>query len=173
MAMLRLPLVFSTSSVGVGFVMLFVRRGLRPWLALAAALPVIAFTPAMSVEFGSALGVGIEPIGYLLLLWLLRNRPVAFGAVLGFGTLHREFMFLGLPALLLTEVGNRSVWSVSSLAKRAGAFAAVWVIVDIVKRHVNALGPAGGAWASGSLFLGPKTFATWLTFEWGVLRTCR
>jgi len=124
-AMLRSPLVLLNLSVALGFVWFLWRRGLRPWLALAAALPVIAFTPAKAMEFGFAYGAGIEPIGYALILWLLRNRPLAFGAVLGFGTLHREFVFLALPALAIASWRHRPFWTIPSLGWRAAGFAIV------------------------------------------------
>ena len=164
--MLRLPLVFLSLAVALGYLWIFVRQGLRPRYALAAALPVIAFAPSIAPELVAALGVGIEPFAYALILWLIRDRPVAFGAALCFGTLHREFTFLALPALALVEIGNRAFWSVASVATRATAFAAVWLLVDILKRNVNMFGPSGGDWGSGSLTLGPQTFVKWLSFGW-------
>ena len=166
-AMQRVPLVLVNLAVAGGAIWGLVRLGIRPRYALAAALPVIAFAPSISTDLLIALGVGIEPFAYALILWFLRDRPAAFGAVLCFGTLHREFTFLALPALALVEFGRRSFWSVRSLAARAAAFAAVWLLVDILKRNVNMLGPSGGNWASGSLTLGPQTFAKWLSFDWG------
>ena len=164
-AMLRSPLVLLNLSVALGFVWFLWRQGLRPWLALAAALPVIAFTPAKAMEFGFAYGAGIEPIGYALILWLLRNRPLAFGAVLGFGTLHREFVFLALPALAIASLRHRPFWTAPSLAWRAAGFAIVWIAVDLLKRNVNFYGPPGGTFLAGSVTLGASTFAQWLSFD--------
>jgi hypothetical protein len=152
-AMQRLPLVLLNIAVAVGYVWVFVRLGLRPRYALATALPVIAFAPSVSTDLAAALGAGIEPFAYALLLWLIRDRPVAFGALLCFATLHREFTFLALPALALVEIGNKTFWSASSLARRGLAFAAVWLLVDILKRNINMLGPAGGDWAAGSAYV--------------------
>jgi hypothetical protein len=165
-AMQRLPLVILNVAVACGYLWVFVRYGLRPRYALAAALPVIAFAPSVSTDLVAALGAGIEPFAYALLLWLIRDRPIAFGALLCFGTLHREFTFLVLPALAMVELGNRTFWSPSALAKRGAAFAAIWLLVDLLKRNINTLGPSGGEWASGSAMLGPQTFAKWLSFEW-------
>jgi hypothetical protein len=152
-------------AVALGFVWFLRRQGLRPWLALLAALPVIAFTPAKAMEFGFAYGAGIEPIGYALMLWLLRARPLAFGAVLGFGTLHREFVFLALPALAVASIRHRPFWAVPSLAWRAAGFAIVWLVVDLLKRQVNFYGPPGGTFLSGSVTLGASTFMSWLSFD--------
>ena len=165
-AMQRLPLVLLNVAIACAYVWMFVQVGLRPRYALAASLPLIAFAPSVSVDFVAALGSGIEPFGYALLLWLIRDRPLAFGALLAFGTLHREFTFLALPALAAVEIGKRLFWSVPSLAKRAAGFAAVWLLVDVLKRNINMLGPPGGDWVSGSAALGPQTFVKWLSFDW-------
>ena len=165
-AMQRLPLVLLNVAIACAYVWTFVQLGLRPRYALAASLPLIAFAPSVSIDFVAALGSGIEPFGYALLLWLIRDRPLAFGALLAFGTLHREFTFLALPALAAVEIGKRSFWSVPSLAKRAAGFAAVWLLVDVLKRNINMLGPPGGDWVSGSAALGPQTFVKWLSFDW-------
>lgn len=164
-AMLRTPVVLLNLSVALGFVWFLTRQGMRPRYALVAALPVIAFTPAKAMEFGAVYGAGIEPFGYALLLWVIRRRPFAFGALLGFGTLHREFTFLALPALALACWRDPEYRRPASLASRAAGFAVVWLIVDVVKRNVNVFGPAGGAWAAGSVTLGAQTFASWLSFD--------
>lgn len=165
-AWLRAPIVVLNLSVALGFTWFFVRQGLRPVLALCAAMPVIAFTPAKALEFGAIYGAGVEPFGYALLLWWLRHRPLAFGAVLGVGTLHREFTFLALPALAIATWDDRQYYSWRSLAGRAAGFAGVWLVVDVLKRNINTLGPAGGTFESGSVALGAKTFLSWLSFDW-------
>ena len=163
--MLRTPIVLLNLLVALGYVWFLARRGLRPWFALIAALPVIAFTPAKAMEFGAVYGAGIEPFGYALLLWVIRRRPFAFGALLGFGTLHREFTFLVLPALALAGWRDPESRRPMSLVMRAAGFLTVWLIVDVVKRNVNVFGPSGGEWAAGSVTLGAQTFANWLSFD--------
>ena len=164
-SMLRMPVVLLNLGVALGYVWFLARQGLRPRYALVAALPVIAFTPAKAMEFGAVYGAGIEPFGYALLLWYLRRWPFAFGAVLGFGTLHREFTFLALPALAFAVWKDPAFRTVRSLAGRAAGFATVWLIVDVIKRNVNVYGPAGGTWDAGSVALGAQTFAGWLSFD--------
>lgn len=164
-AMLRAPVVLMNLAVALGYVWMLASLGLRPRYALAAALPVVAITPVKAMEFGAVYGAGIEPFGYVLLLWLLRNRPLAFGALLGFGTLHREFTFLALPALAIASLGDGMFWRWKSLAGRAAGFGATWIVVDIIKRHVNRFGPSGGDWSAGSVTLGAQTFAQWLSFD--------
>jgi hypothetical protein len=164
-AMLRTPLVLLNLSVALGYTWTLARLGLRPALALAAALPVIAFTPVKAMEFAAAYGAGIEPFLYVLLLWWLRSRPLVFGALLGFGTLHREFTFLALPALAVAIWPARTERRRAFLLRVAGGFGAVWLVVDVIKRQVNIYGPAGGAWETGSVTLGAQTFAQWLSFD--------
>jgi len=163
--LLRAPIVLLNLTVALGFVWFLSRQGRRPRYALAAALPVVAFTPARALELGAAYGAGIEPYGYVLALWLVRRRPLAFGALLGFGTLHREFTFLALPALALVSWRDPAFRSPRSLAARAGGFAAVWLVADAIKRNVNLYGPPGGAWEAGSVTLGAQTFAQWLSLD--------
>ncbi|MCC7044365.1 MAG: hypothetical protein IT183_10905 [Acidobacteria bacterium] len=164
-AMLRTPLVLLNLSVALGYTWTLARLGLRPALALAAALPVIAFTPVKAMEFAAAYGAGIEPFLYVLLLWWLRGRPLVFGALLGFGTLHREFTFLALPALAVALWPARAERRREFLLRLASGFAAIWLVVDVIKRQVNIYGPAGGAWETGSVTLGAQTFAQWLSFD--------
>ena len=166
-AMLRTPVVLLNLAVALGYVWFLARHGLRPRYALVGALPVIAFTPAKSMEFGAVYGAGIEPFGYALLLWILRQRPFAFGVLLGFGTLHREFTFLALPALAIACWRDPTYRTVPSLAWRAAGFAVIWLAVDVIKRNVNVYGPAGGEWSAGSVALGAQTFASWLSFDVG------
>jgi hypothetical protein len=165
-AMLRTPIMLVNMAVALAFIWFFWRQGLRPRYAFIAALPIVALTPAKAMDFAAIYGVGIEPFGYVLLLWVLRHRPIAFGAVLGFGTLHREFTFLAVPALAIAVWRDPVYRSVSSLALRVAGFAAVWLLVDIVKRNVNVLGPPGGTYIAGSVALGPKTVASWVSFDW-------
>jgi hypothetical protein len=164
-AMLRTPLVLLNLSVALGYTWALTRLGLRPVLALAAALPVIAFTPVKAMEFAAAYGAGIEPFLYVLLLWWLRDRPLAFGALLGFGTLHREFTFLALPALAIALWPVRAERSRAFLLRLAAGFGGIWLAVDAIKRQVNIYGPAGGTWETGSVTLGAQTFAQWLSFD--------
>ena len=165
-AMLRTPVIAMNIAVALGYVYYLAKLGMQPRYALAAALPVIAFTPAKAMEYGAVYGTAIEPFAYVLLLWILRDRPLAFGALLGFGTLHREFTFLALPALAIACWRDPAYRSPRSLLLRGAGFAVVWLIVDILKRNVNVYGPEGGAWAAGSVALGAKTFASWLSFDW-------
>jgi hypothetical protein len=142
-AMLRLPLVLINVAVVVGLVFAFTRRGVRPVFSLAAVLPLAATCPVTSRELLSALGASIEPFFYILALWKLRNRPSWFGALLCFGTLHREFTIFALPAALVVQWLEYREIRWRAIAKAAIAFAAVWSLIDLIKVDVNTSGALG------------------------------
>lgn len=147
-AMLRLPLVLINCGIAAILVSTLVRETkLRPWLAFVAALPFTMPTPMTASHLVEALGYSVEPILYVLLLWLLRRRAVLFGVVLIVGYLHREFTAYALPALVLVMAIERSLFTRQTF-ERAAVVAAVcavgWVLVEVVKRHVDVLGPSTG-----------------------------
>src|ERR1700681_340323 len=87
------------------------RLQLRPAVGFVAALPFIMPTPVVAGSFLQTLGSsGVEPLLYVLILWMLRSRPFAFGALLVFGILHREFTLYAIPALLVVQAADRSLW---------------------------------------------------------------
>lgn len=92
----------------------------------------------------------------MLLLWALRDRPIVFGLVLGAGFLHREFTIfaiLGVAAGTWRETGRPNLARGTRAARAACAFAAVWLIIDQLKRRINILGPPGGAIETAPLTL--------------------
>ncbi len=155
--MLRLPLAIINAAVATTVIVMFWRRGVRPGLALVSTLPLIVTTPVVSTALLQTLGASIEPFAYVLALWALRRRPVAFGVMLCVGTLHREFTILVLPALLIVSwvEGRRVHWP--AIARGGMVFAAVWLFVDLLKRT------SGG----GSLTQEAGTIGSWLTFRGG------
>lgn len=165
-AMLRAPLVLINLAVALGTVALFVRRGLAPGFALAAALPLIATTPIFSAELVTVLGASIEPFLYLLILWALRRRAAAFGAVFCLACLHREFSLLALPAIVVALLLEGRSWSLRQWLNAMVAVAAVWSAVDVLKWHVNTLGPAGGVRETSSLEQEARILGAWLSFGW-------
>src|SRR6185436_4359881 len=85
---------------------------------------------------------GVEPLLYLLGLWIIRDRPVAFGALLAFGSLHREFTMYAVPALLLIHAADGSLWTkdaVRWMGRAISGFAMMWVALDYVRLHVDGL----------------------------------
>jgi hypothetical protein len=131
------------------------RLGLRPALGFVAALPFIMPTPVVAGSFLQTLGAsGVEPLLYVLFLWMLRPKAFAFGALLALGYLHREFTLYAIPALTAIHVADRSAWTAAAArwtAWMAAGFALVWLILDDFRLHLEGL----------SLFLQAQMFAQW------------
>ena len=106
--------------------------GLKPITALIASLFYTWAAPALAGALVSTAGGNPEPFLYVLLLWVLRHRPLAFGVVFGIGFTHREFTAYGMTAIVaLALVDN---WRVTTERLRATALAgigylAVWQLV--------------------------------------------
>jgi hypothetical protein len=115
--------------------------GVRPAIGFVAALPFIVPTPVVAGSFLQTLGSsGVEPLLYVLILWMLRGRPFAFGALLAFGFLHREFTMYALPALAIVELADRSSWTantVKRVVQAAAGFVLLWMIIDVAKRYLD------------------------------------
>src|SRR5712691_1193922 len=130
------------------------RLQLRPALGFVAALPFIMPTPAVAGSFLQTLGAsGVEPLLYVLILWMLRRRPFAFGAVLVFGFLHREFTLYAIPALVVIYAADRALWTAAArwTGRMAAGFALVWFALDDLRFHLEGV----------SLFLQARMFAQW------------
>ncbi len=153
--MVRLPLLVINLTVAALLVTMFARRGVRPWLAFVAALPFVTATPVISLGLYATLGASVEPFLYVLALWALRRRPMAFGTLLCFGTLHREFTMLALPALALVHVTERRRFDWRAIARGGLGFVAVWLAVDLLKIRLHA----------GSLTQEAETIRNWLSFD--------
>jgi hypothetical protein len=98
------------------------------------------------------MGGNVEPWLYVLLLWMLRRRPWAFGVVLGVGMLHREFTAYGAAALLLMDAlaagsaPNRRSFA-TERARHWVLVAVAWVAVQAVARSLQ---PFASAWGPGT-----------------------
>lgn len=144
-ALLKLPLVAISLLTAVLLIGLLARDGgLRPWLALAAALFFVLPPPGTAAQLLDASGGNLEPFFYILLLWIVRHRGVALGVILAFGFLHREFTMYGLMALAVVEAIDGSLWTRANLRQKARAavsFSAVWIAVALIKTRASAAGP--------------------------------
>ena len=147
--MLRLPLALINAAVVALLFAEIVGRGVRPGLAFVAVLPIAACGSLASAQLLTALGASVEPLLYVVLLWLLRRRPVAFGALLCVGSLHREFTMFALPPILLLDFMERREIRWRGVASAVGAFALVWIVIDELKRHVNIAGPGADVLPGG------------------------
>jgi hypothetical protein len=164
-AMLRLPILLINFAVVSAFIVRFTRMGMRPPLALVATLPLIATTPVLSSALVETIGASIEPFAWVLILWALRHRPGWWGPLFCVGYLHREFVLFAAPALAVTQWRTRDWWSAAQLARAAAGFAAVWVLVDALKRTVNLYGPPGGDHVSTSLSMEVQQMLTWISLD--------
>lgn len=118
--------------------------GLRPFYGLVAAAVFVFAPPETSALLTEAQGGSIEPFVYVLLLWWLRERPLALGALLAFGFLNREFTIFALPGLLVADLwARRSLrapfWRHWLLA--LVAFAAVWEASAALQPYADFMGP--------------------------------
>ncbi len=142
---LKLPLVLL--NVAAALVLLKVLTsgtGLRPAFAAAAASFFVLRPPGTASQLVSALGVSVEPFLYVLLIWLLRDRPVWQGLVLGLGFLHREFTGYGFVALVAVTALDRSLFTRRRIARFALALtvaAAVWAAVWAIRPYSSGAGP--------------------------------
>ena len=117
---------------------------LQPQLAALAAVFFVLPPPGTAAQFLDASGGRIEPLVYVLLLWLVRRRPVWLGLVLGFGFTHREFTIYGFVALLLIDVTRRTLFKrerLKALALTLTVAAVVWVTIDAANQFSSAMGP--------------------------------
>jgi len=152
-AMLRLPLLIVNIVVAIWLMSRLVARGVRPGMAFVATLPFLAPGVLASKLLMEALGASVEPFLYVLLLWSLRGRPIAFGALFAFAYLHREFVLFVLPALAVVWLvaNDRQRPAAVPMIKATAGFAGVWLLVAIATGRINTLGPTGGEVSTGSL----------------------
>jgi hypothetical protein len=86
--------------------------------------------------------VSVEPFLYVLLIWLLRDRPIWMGLTLGIGFLHREFTAYGAAAFVAVSALDRSLFTRARLVRVAAASAAaVWVAVWALRPYSSGAGP--------------------------------
>ena len=143
-AALKLPLLLINLAIGILLIHLFERElGLRPALGLVAASFFVLAPPGTAALLVQARG-NVEPLLYVLLLWLLRSRPVWFGLVFGIGFLQREFTIFGVIAVLVVGAADgawkdrdarRRFWSAARVA------AEVWLVVQCLRPFASAAGP--------------------------------
>jgi hypothetical protein len=141
---LRASLMF-TNCVTVAILIVALVRccGLRPRLALVPAA-FFAFAPPMTAASLVQAAANVEPFLWILLLWMLVDRPLWFGGVFGLAFLNREFTIYALPPILIAQLADRSLFRAERLRRwlLAGvAFFAVWQTVDALKPYADLMGP--------------------------------
>jgi hypothetical protein len=149
-AALKLPLVLLNVLVALLLVIGLERfAGLRPWQCGLVSLFFILPPPSAASRLVQANGCNIEPFVYVLLIWLLRDRPLWLGLTVGVGVLNREFTVYGCAALLLVELGQGRLLSADRLRElglAAIVALGVWQGVQVLVPFASARGP-GTAYA--------------------------
>lgn len=143
-AALKTPLLLMNVAVGVWLVRATIAAGVRPAVAVVLSLPLLAVAPITAAHVMDALGMTIEPLVVIALLWITRGRPLLFGLVAGLGFLVREFAAYGVAAVLLTEVLTGRVSRRADVQRWALAllgFLATVASVQAVGRFASVAGP--------------------------------
>jgi hypothetical protein len=142
---LRLPLLATNIAIALMLFWILVREtGLRPALA---AVPVLFFAlaaPGTTQHYLEASGGNVEPLAYVLLLWLTRRRPAWGGLIFAVGFLHREFTLYGLVALVAMEAAHGTLFTREGIRRRLAMLrtaAEVWLFVQWIKYFSSAAGP--------------------------------
>lgn len=149
---LKLPLVLMNTAVGLWLIVLMMRTGLRPGVAVLLALPVLMTSGVTNAGLMDALGMTVEPALFVVALWSLRRMPLAFGIVATVGFQVREFVAYAVAAIVLLDVctgmfASRDGWRDWSMS----ALAAVGTrgLIAAVARFASVRGPDTWTTASG------------------------
>ncbi len=144
-AALRAPLILVNVIAGGLLVWLIGRElHLRPIVAVVPALFFLVAPPTLASELLTAVGGNSEPFVYVLLLWLVRARPVIFGAIFIVGFLNREFTAYAVSALIAIEALQGRLWQRENLRYKTIALiviAAGWEIARMLRMGADVMGP--------------------------------
>jgi len=133
-------------NVAFAWMVLLVLQGdnrLSLWLALVSASFFLLAPASIAPQLMWAQGAIVEPYAYVAGLWLLRKRPLWFGALLAIGFRNREFVAYAVPALIIVELCSGEMtrargrdWFVAAVI-----FAGVWQMVEALKPFADLMGP--------------------------------
>ncbi|HTM27489.1 MAG TPA: hypothetical protein VL225_19965 [Vicinamibacterales bacterium] len=142
---LKLPLLAINVAAAWLLLRIFVRDvGLDSGRAVFASLFFVAAAPATAALLVMANGGNVEPLLYVLLLWICRRRPVWFGLILGVGFLHREFTVYGAAALVALDAVRGTLFTRASMRRYAialGTATAIWFLFLGLRQISSAAGP--------------------------------
>ena len=100
-AILKAPVLLVNIVTAVVLIWILIHdAGLTPSIAFVVSLFFTVLTPAMAKLLLETGGGNPEPFLYVLVLWLLRGRPLAFGIVFAIGFIHREFTAYAVTAII-------------------------------------------------------------------------
>ncbi len=142
---LKLPLLAINLAVALLLLKLLQRESeLTPALAAIAAVFFVVPPPGTAVHLLRPSGGIVEPLLYVLLLWVTRRHSVYFGLVLGIGFMHREFTIYGVVALLILATTHGEGLEKQYLRRQLEALciaAAVCLSIQVLSRYGSAMGP--------------------------------
>ena len=117
--------------------------GLSPWFALVPASIIALTPPSVATQLMAAQGGIVEPFVWIVVLWLLRNRPLWFGFLFAIGFRNREFTAYAVPAVLLAELaqGTLNAARIRQWLAASFMFALVWQGIEALKPYADLLGP--------------------------------
>jgi hypothetical protein len=162
---LRLTMVLVNVAVALVLWHLLRRDGrLGPWTAALAASPFVLAPFVTAAHLVEAQGGNPEPFLWILVLWLLRARPLALGAAMAAGFLHREFTAYAWPAIFVIDLAERwraegvareERWpSMSEALRRSGGVLRPWMLTAfaflVVFAGINGLKPFADLMGPGS-----------------------
>jgi hypothetical protein len=153
-ATLKVPLLCINIAVAGLLLWILIRKaGLTPLEALLISVFFLMPPPLVSARLVESQGSNIEPLLYVLILWLLRRRPIVFGLFAGFAFLHREFAIYAIAAILLLDVVTGRAFHRDRMREYVmswGMFSLVALVVSLLKTRADLLGPG----TAGTLNLG-------------------
>ncbi len=147
---LKLPLLAINFAVAVLLIRLLTDETRVP--PITSGLSAIFFVlppPSTAAKLLEPSGGTLQPLLYVLLLWLTRQRPVWCGLILGIGVLNREFTIYAFVALLILGDAERSWLNRHNLRRLLTVVCVaglVWIGGQLAGRYGSAEGP-GSAWA--------------------------
>jgi hypothetical protein len=147
---LKMPLLAINFAVAILLLQMLVNETrLRPRASAFAALFFVLPPPGTTARLLEPSGGTLEPLLYALLLWIVRERPVWCGLILGIGVLNREFVLYAFAALLILDAADqsrRTRHNLRRLVTIACVASLVWIGGQIANRYASAEGP-GSTWA--------------------------
>ena len=142
---LRLPLLAINLAIALLLMRILVREaGLRPALAAIPTLLFAMAAPGTASHLLSANGGNVEPLAYVLLIWITRHRPRWCGFIFAIGFLQREFTLYGVVALVLIDALQGRLRTRTGLVARGVMLrtaAVTWLAVQWLKTVSSAAGP--------------------------------
>ena len=151
---LKLPLLALNLVIAWVLLRILVRdQGLPPVHALILATFFILPPVAVSNRLVEAQGGNIEPLLYILLLWMLRDRPIAGGLLVGFAIFHREFTAYAVLAILVVDALSGRAFTQSRLRDYFVAFGSMnvtWNVLRLLRRYADLSGPGTAGTLTGA-----------------------